>query len=248
MPGATALTQAPVTVGETGQSPGSGLSAGLKALAAFLEENQAVFRAQLGDASPSWVPIWVDDRLFDKVFTLLQGFFAEVGEDPRHELRRSYDQRLRTYVHDLRTDPATAGRVEELKAELVDHPAVRTWSGSLWTTAKNAVLAAAADPDSELRVRIAGLIRQGAVLLQTDPTSRDLVQTQTRRAAGYVVDRFAGDLAELVSSTVARWDTEETSRRIELQVGRDLQWIRVNGTVVGGLAGLVIYTVAQLLG
>ncbi|KQS60453.1 hypothetical protein ASG36_05890 [Geodermatophilus sp. Leaf369] len=224
------------------------LSAGLKALAAFLEENQAVFRAQLGDASPSWVPIWVDDRLFDKVFTLLQGFFAEVGEDPRHELRRSYDQRLRTYVHDLRTDPATAARVEELKAELVDHPAVRTWSGSLWTTAKNAVLAAAADPDSELRVRIAGLIRQGAVLLQTDPTTRDLVQTQTRRAAGYVVDRFAGDLAELVSSTVARWDTEETSRRIELQVGRDLQWIRVNGTVVGGLAGLVIYSVAQLLG
>jgi len=224
------------------------LSAGLKALAAFLEENQAVFRAQLGDASPSWVPIWVDDRLFDKVFSLLQGFFAEVGEDPRHELRRSYDQRLRTYVHDLRTDPATAARVEELKAELVDHPAVRTWSGSLWTTAKNAVLAAAADPDSELRVRIAGLIRQGAVLLQTDPTTRDLVQTQTRRAAGYVVDRFAGDLAELVSSTVARWDTEETSRRIELQVGRDLQWIRVNGTVVGGLAGLVIYSVAQLLG
>ena len=224
------------------------LSAGLKALAAFLEENQAVFRAQLGDASPSWVPIWVDDRLFDKVFTLLQGFFAEVGEDPRHELRRSYDQRLRAYVHDLRTDPATAARVEELKAELVDHPAVRTWSGSLWTTAKNAVLAAAADPDSELRVRIAGLIRQGAVLLQTDPTTRDLVQTQTRRAAGYVVDRFAGDLAELVSSTVARWDTEETSRRIELQVGRDLQWIRVNGTVVGGLAGLLIYTVAQLLG
>ncbi|MCW2582530.1 MAG: uncharacterized protein JWQ53_1320 [Klenkia sp.] len=224
------------------------LSAGLKALAAFLEENQAVFRAQLGDASPSWVPIWVDDRLFDKVFALLQGFFAEVGEDPRHELRRSYDQRLRTYVHDLRTDPTTAARVEELKAELVDHPAVRTWSGSLWTNAKNAVLAAAADPDSELRVRIAGLIRQGAVLLQTDPTTRDLVQTQTRRAAGYVVDRFAGDLAELVSSTVARWDTEETSRRIELQVGRDLQWIRVNGTVVGGLAGLVIYTVAQLLG
>ena len=68
------------------------------------------------------------------------------------------------------------------------------------------------------------------------------------RIAGYLVERFSGDLADLVSSTVARWDTEETSRRIELQVGRDLQWIRVNGTVVGGLAGLVIYTVAQLLG
>ncbi len=224
------------------------LSAGLKALAAFLEENQAVFREQLGDASPSWVPIWVDDRVFDRIFALLQGFFTEVGEDPRHQLRVSYDQRLRAYVHDLRTDPATAAKVEALKDELLDHPAVRTWSGSLWTNAKNAVVTAAADPDSELRARVAGLIRQAAVLLQTDPTVREKVQRQTRRVAGYVVDRFSGDLAELVSSTVARWDTEETSRRIELQVGRDLQWIRVNGTVVGGLAGLVIYSVAQLLG
>jgi uncharacterized membrane-anchored protein YjiN (DUF445 family) len=77
---------------------------------------------------------------------------------------------------------------------------------------------------------------------------RELVQRQGRRAAGYLAERFAGDLADLVSTTVARWDTEETSRRLELQVGRDLQWIRVNGTVVGGLAGLVIYTLAQLLG
>ena len=92
------------------------------------------------------------------------------------------------------------------------------------------------------------LIRDGARLLQTDPTTRELVQRQTRRAVGYLVERFSGDLADVVGSTVARWDTEETSRRIELQVGRDLQFIRINGTVVGGLAGLVIYTVAQLIG
>ena len=77
---------------------------------------------------------------------------------------------------------------------------------------------------------------------------RELVQRHAHSIAGYLVERFSADAADLVSSTVARWDTEETSQRIELQVGRDLQWIRVNGTVVGGLAGLVIYTVAQLLG
>ena len=92
------------------------------------------------------------------------------------------------------------------------------------------------------------LIQAGARLLQTDPTARELVQRQTRRVVGYLVERFSGDLADVVGSTVARWDTEDTSRRIELQVGRDLQFIRINGTVVGGLAGLVIYTVAQLLG
>jgi uncharacterized membrane-anchored protein YjiN (DUF445 family) len=224
------------------------LSAALQGLAHFLEENRIVFRAQLGDASPSWVPDWVDDRVFDRVFSGLQGFLAEVGADPRHELRRSYDVRLRVYVHALRTDPATAARVEHLKDELLDHPAVRAWSGSLWTTVKNSVVTAAADPDSELRARMASLIRQGARLLQEDPTVRELVQRQSRRVAGYAVERFSGDVADLVGTTVARWDTEETSRRIELQVGRDLQWIRVNGTVVGGLAGLVIYTVAQLLG
>jgi uncharacterized membrane-anchored protein YjiN (DUF445 family) len=77
---------------------------------------------------------------------------------------------------------------------------------------------------------------------------RELVQRQALRTGGYLAERFAGDLAALVSTTVARWDTEETSRRIELQVGRDLQWIRVNGTVVGGLAGLLIYTIGRLIG
>jgi uncharacterized membrane-anchored protein YjiN (DUF445 family) len=224
------------------------MSAALRGLARFLQENRLVFRAQLGDASPSWVPDWVDDRVFDRVFAGLQGFLEEVGADPRHELRRSYDARLRAYVHALRTDPDTAARIEDLKKELLEHPAVRTWSGSLWTTAKNTVLTAAADPDSELRARLAGMLRDGARLLQTDPTVRELVQRHAHTIAGYLVERFSADIADLVSGTVARWDTDETSRRIELQVGRDLQWIRVNGTVVGGLAGLLIYTVAQLLG
>lgn len=223
------------------------LSAALQGLAHFLEENRLVFRTQLGDASPAWVPDWVDDRVFDRVFSGLQTFLEEVGDDPRHELRRAYDVRLRAYVHALRTDPGTAARVEKLKDEVLDHPAVRAWSGSLWTTVKDSVVAAAADPDSELRARLAGVIVHAAQLLREDPTVRELVQRESRRAAGYVVDRFSGDVADLVGTTVARWDTEETSRRIELQVGRDLQWIRVNGTVVGGLAGLVIYTVAQLL-
>ncbi len=223
------------------------LSAALRLLSRFLEDNRLVFRAQLGDASPAWVPDWVDDRVFDRIFAGLQSFFEEVGSDPRHELRRSYDARLRAYVEALRTDPEAAARVESLKKELLEHPAVRTWSGSLWSNAKAAVLGAAADPDSELRARVTGLILHGAQLLETDPTVRELVQRHARSVAGYLVERFSGDVADLVSSTVARWDTDETSRRIELQVGRDLQWIRVNGTVVGGLAGLVIYTVAQLL-
>ena len=224
------------------------LSVALRGLARFLEENRVVFRAQLGDASPVWVPDWVDDRVFTRAFNGVQLFLEEVGADPQHELRRAYEARLRTYIHALRTDPSTAGRVEELKKELLEHPAVRQWSASLWTNAKNAVLTAAADPESELRARVTGMIGDLARLLQTDPKVRELVQRHTHTVAGYLVERFSGDVADLVGSTVQRWDTAETSHRIELQVGRDLQWIRVNGTVVGGLAGLVIYTIAQLIG
>jgi uncharacterized membrane-anchored protein YjiN (DUF445 family) len=224
------------------------LSAALRGLSRFLYENRIVFRARMGDASPAWVPDWVDDRVFDRAFAGVLEFLDDVGADPRHELRRSYDARLKAYVHALRTDPDTAARVEEFKKELIEHPAVRTWSASLWSNAKNAVLAAANDPDSELRTRVAAMIRDVADRLQTDPVLRELVQRQGRRAAGYLAERFSGDLAALVSTTVARWDSDETSRRIELQVGRDLQFIRINGTVVGGLAGLVIYTIAQLLG
>ena len=115
-------------------------------------------RAQLGDASPAWVPDWVDDRVFDRAFAGIQRFFDEVGADPRHELRRAYDVRLRAYVEALRTDPDTAARVEALKKELLEHPAVRTWSGSLWSNTKSAVLTAAADPDSELRARVTELV------------------------------------------------------------------------------------------
>jgi uncharacterized membrane-anchored protein YjiN (DUF445 family) len=194
------------------------------------------------------VPDWVDDRVFDRVFAGLQVFLHEVGAERDHELRRVYDARLRAYVHALRTDPDTAASVEAFKKQLLEHPAVRTWSSSLWTNAKTAFLAAAADPDSELRARVAGLVLDGSRLLRTDPRVREQVQRQSVRVAGWLVERFAGDVADVVGTTVARWDTEETSRRIELQVGRDLQFIRINGTVVGGLAGLLIYTVAQLLG
>jgi uncharacterized membrane-anchored protein YjiN (DUF445 family) len=223
------------------------LSVALRGLARFLDENRVVFRAQLGDASPAWVPDWVDDRVFVRAFNGVQQFLEEVGADPQHELRRAYEARLRAYIHALRTDPSTGARAEELKKELLEHPAVRQWSGSLWTNAKNAVLAAAADPDSELRARMTGMIGDLARLLQTDPKVRELVQRHAHTVAGYLVERFSGDVADLVGSTVQRWDTEETSHRIELQVGRDLQWIRVNGTVVGGLAGLLIYTIAQWL-
>ena len=157
--------------GRRGRPPPGGPVGGAAAAVAFLEENRLVFRAQLGDASPAWVPDWVDDRVFDRVFAGLQGFLERGRRrSPARAAARPTtpgSAPTSTRCAPTRTRPAA---VEDLKKELLEHPAVRTWSGSLWTNAKNAVLTAAADPDSELRARIAGMISDAARLLQTDPT------------------------------------------------------------------------------
>ncbi|MDQ3504942.1 MAG: DUF445 domain-containing protein, partial [Actinomycetota bacterium] len=223
------------------------LTAGLRGLNRFLDENRIVLRNALGDESPEWVPDWVDDRVFQRGFKALQKFLDGVAEDDQHDLRDALDVRLRAYISALKNDPATAAKVEALKDELLDHPAVREWSGSLWQNIKAGLVEAGTDPDSELRHRLENSIVHIGASLRDDPELRAKLDGWIQTAAGYVVRNYAEDLADLISGTVARWDTDETSRRIELQVGRDLQFIRINGTVVGALAGLVIYTVSQLL-
>jgi len=224
------------------------LSSGLRGLSRFLDDNKAVLRAKLGQESPEWVPEWVDDRVFAKAFSALQKFVGEVAATPDHELRRALDLRLQDYIVALRTDPATAERLEVVKAEILEHPSVREWSASLWGGLKKSLLELANDPSSELRQRFQSSIVHFGQTLRDDPELQAKLDRWVEGAASYVVEQYSDDIADLVSGTVAKWDAVETSNRIELQVGRDLQFIRINGTVVGGLAGLVIYTVAQLIG
>ena len=124
---------------------------------------------------------------------------------------------------------------------------MRGWTGSLWGELKDTVRQQAADPESELRRRLADGAAQFGRTLATDTTLRDRVDRSVEQAVLYVVDQERHQVADLIATTVDRWDPQEASRRIELQVGRDLQFIRINGTIVGGLAGLVIYTVGRML-
>jgi uncharacterized membrane-anchored protein YjiN (DUF445 family) len=223
------------------------LEAVLRGLSRFLEDNRVTLRARLGQESPWWVPESVDDVVFEKGLAVLQRFLEEVVSDSEHELRQQYDQRLRELADRLRTDPELAARAEAMKQDLLDQPAVRDWTAMLGREIKSSLNEAAGDPDSELRRRLqAGIVGFGA-RLRADAALQAKVDGWLEQVVGYLVDQYRGELADLVTGTVRSWDTEQTSRKIELQVGRDLQWIRVNGTVVGGLAGLLIYTVAQLV-
>ena len=223
------------------------LTAALRGLGRFLDENRIVLRNALGDESPEWVPDWLDDRVFQRGFKALQSFLGNVAKDQHHDLRDALDVRLRAYISALKNDPATAAKVDAIKDEFLDHPAVREWSGTLWQNIKTGLVEAGTDPSSELRQRLEASIAHIGESLREDADLRAKVEGWIETAIGYVVRNYAQDIADLISGTVARWDTDETSRRIELQVGRDLQFIRINGTVVGALAGLVIYTVSQIL-
>ncbi|MCU1454568.1 MAG: hypothetical protein JWN46_2714 [Acidimicrobiales bacterium] len=219
----------------------------LKGTARMVDKNRDLLRQRLDRESPWWVPDAVDDRIFTKLYDGMQRFLEDVASDPDHEVRGHIDERARALVEELRDSPEMAARGEEIKAQLLENPALRTWSASLWTDLKGAMVDASADPDSELRRRLAdGIVRFGETL-RADPELRAKIDRGIERAVIYLLEQYRDEVADLISGTVARWDAEDASRRIELQVGRDLQYIRINGTVVGGLAGLVIFTISRHL-
>lgn len=224
------------------------MTAGLKGVAKFLDENRQVLRVKLAQESPDWVPSWVDERIFNKIYSGVQSFIAEVAADENHEMRKQFDSRVREYAEQLRTDPEAAAKVAAIKDDILGHPAVREWSQSAWASLKRSLITMANDPDSDLRQQLEATIVKLGTTLANDPSLQAKVDGWVERGVLYVVDEYKEHIADLISGTVARWDTAETSKRIELQVGRDLQFIRINGTVIGALAGLVIYTVSQIIG
>jgi uncharacterized membrane-anchored protein YjiN (DUF445 family) len=198
------------------------------------------------DRAPAWSPRFVDDMIADRVVLEVQNFAWAVKTDPEHPLRKAVDKFLVEFAADLQSDPETIERAERIKHQIVGHQEVQRFIGQAWGTVKTLILDAAADPSSALRTRVRdGLVAFGA-RLSTDAELRGKIDGWLADAAGYVVRHYRREITTLITETVERWDAEETSRKIELQVGRDLQFIRINGTVVGSLAGLVIYTVGQL--
>jgi uncharacterized membrane-anchored protein YjiN (DUF445 family) len=213
----------------------------------WVRDNHDTMLRVVSDRAPSWSPRFVDGLLADKVYSEVLSFAWAVKNDVNHPMRLAVDKFLVEFSDDLQHDEQTMARAEVFKHQVLEHPEVRNLIGSAWGTAKRMLLDAAEDPSSELRVRVRdGLVSLGK-RVQTDDQLRDKVDSWVENAAGYVVTHYSKEIVTLITDTVARWDAQETSRKIELQVGRDLQFIRINGTVVGALAGLVIYAITQLL-
>ena len=197
--------------------------------------------------SPTWSPRFIDHLVGDRIHRELMDFTDKVRRNPEHELRRSATRFLFEFADDLQNDDATIARAEAVKDQLMSREEVTNAAATAWKTLKRLVLEGVDDPSSALRTRIADAVVRIGESLRDDAELRDKVDNWIVRGAEHLVAQYGVEITAIITDTIERWDAEEASRRIELHVGRDLQFIRINGTVVGSLAGLAIYAVAQLL-
>ncbi|HMG42699.1 MAG TPA: DUF445 domain-containing protein [Acidimicrobiales bacterium] len=217
----------------------------LRAVDRFLLDNRAGLRARFSGEAPWWLPEAVEDRVFDRLLDGVHRVLHDVAENPHHELRRDFDARVRQFAADLQTSPELRERGEALKRDLLEQPELREWTAAVWSDLKATLRAQADDPDAPLRRRLADAIAAFGTRLHDDPVLARRVDEAVEGAARYVSEHFHDEIAAMVSGAIARWDGQEAATRLELLLGPDLQFIRINGTLVGGLAGLLIYSLTQ---
>ena len=224
------------------------VDASLVGLDKALDANQDVLRGRIGQESPWWVPESLDDVVFARVMEALHRFFRDLAKNPHHELRLHIDARARDLAADLQNSPELIAKAESVKEELLNHPEFKAWSAGLWEKVKTGIIEASERPDSELRDRLVDATRSSGRALLDDEHTQDRVDKWITSVVAQVADQSQEEIAAFIASTVERWDATETSNRLELALGRDLQFVRINGTLVGGLVGVVIHTIVLLIG
>ncbi|MEU2622148.1 DUF445 domain-containing protein [Streptomyces sp. NPDC007157] len=213
----------------------------------LVQHGDSVMDAVQGGA-PGWTPRFVDRRVGERVYKELLRFCAEMRDMPSHPARGALDRFLSDFANDLQSDTDTRARVERLKGEVLGRGEVQDLIASAWTAVRSMIVSAAEDERSELRLRVrASLISLGA-RMAGERKVQDKVDSWVEGAAVHVVSTYRKEITSLITDTVAGWDAEHTTRKIEAHIGRDLQFIRINGTVVGSLAGVLIFTVSRALG
>jgi uncharacterized membrane-anchored protein YjiN (DUF445 family) len=212
----------------------------------WIESNQQSIRSRIAGELPGWLPPIVDQKIYEKLLETARRTLRDLSENPEHPLYAQFTETIDRWIVNLQFDPQVRTRGEELKAELLAQPMLRDVAAAVWQDLKAALLAQSVAPDSPLRRSIAAGLAHLGDALESDAEWRAKVEGWAETVTRYVVRRYGRTAGEFITQTVSGWDAADTSRKIELQFGRDLQFIRINGTIVGGLAGLAIYAVSLL--
>ncbi len=201
----------------------------------------------IDDRMPTWAPRFAKDLVGARVYREMVEFTKAISDNPDHEARHAIRGFISDLADDLQNDPSMVERVEGIKQDLLGSTPVRGAAAAIWATASVSLIDAATDETSLLRSKITELCLTWGTNIQSDPQLRQSLDRRITGAAAFLADNYAGEITDIIAETVERWDADEASDKIELMVGKDLQFIRLNGTIVGALAGLAIYTVSHLL-
>jgi uncharacterized membrane-anchored protein YjiN (DUF445 family) len=213
----------------------------------WLSANEDAVASIVGEKAPWWTPAWLDEKVIARVHREALSWVADARDRPNHPARKALDDLLAQLARDLQHDPDTIARAEALRVRVMTHPQIGATVVAVWEAVRTALLGALDDADGPLRRRGVGALSEFGERLLNDPELRQRVDGHAADAIGFVVTTYGHEIAKVISATVDRWDGKEAAERIELHVGRDLQFIRINGTIVGGLAGLAIHTLNVLL-
>jgi len=224
------------------------LDALIRWAAATLEANRALIQSIVHERSGS-IMRWtgLDETLANKIIEGLDKLLHEAAEDPGHQLRVKVEEGLMTLAFDLQHDADMQARVDRIRDEMIANPAMQRWLDGIWQAAREALLRAARDPDAVLAGRLGEIARQVGETLRDDPALKRLVNRFARRAAAGTAARYGANIVTLVSETIRGWDARTVTDRLENAVGRDLQYIRINGTLVGGLVGVALHALDLLM-
>ncbi|HXH52117.1 MAG TPA: DUF445 domain-containing protein [Sphingomicrobium sp.] len=220
------------------------LEAAIRWMARTLDANESMIREMVHKRA-SWVLklAGLDAKLADAIVDGLRKLTVEMATDPAHPVRAKIEEELAKLANDLQTNPATQSKVEEMKEALLDNPSVALWFDTLWERAREAIIRAARDPDAAMAGKLGEVLRSMGGTLESDPRIRGAINQFARRAVAGMASSYGGSIVKLVSETVRGWDARTVTNRLEAAVGRDLQYIRINGTLVGGLVGVTLHTI-----
>ncbi|AMO70683.1 DUF445 domain-containing protein [Sphingorhabdus sp. M41] len=208
-----------------------------------LDSNEPVIRNIVTDRANA-VMRWtgLDDRVANEVLDGLYKLLADMAADPHHPVRAKTEESLVQLAGELQHDPELRQKVNEWKLEMIENPAIASWLDGIWEQGREALLRAARDPDAALAGQFGDALIQLGNSLQQDKQLNLQINRFGRRAVIGVVASYGDNIVKLVSETIRGWDAQTITDRVENAVGRDLQFIRVNGTLVGGLVGLSLHT------
>lgn len=190
---------------------------------------------------------WIGEKSADTLADILDKLLTGIAEDPQHSLRQAFDRQLAGFVMRLKEDPALRERAEEIKREILQGEAVNAYVGSLWDSLRQWLRQDLARADSALHAQASAATQWIGRALQEDAELRASLNAHLEQAIASLSPDVAQLLTRHISDTIKQWDTAELSRQIELNIGRDLQYIRINGTLVGGLIGALLFGLSWLM-